>query len=83
MTNELRQQVLTALAELSAAYPDWRFGQMIANLSLIARGHSPAVGPTTRRVADCGSRFDKLTSKTRSAALFVACYLLASDFLIL
>jgi hypothetical protein len=38
MTNELRQQVLTALAELSAAYPDWRFGQMIANLSLIARG---------------------------------------------
>ena len=38
MTNELRQQVLTALAELSAAYPDWRFGQMIANLALIARG---------------------------------------------
>ena len=36
--NELRQQVLTALAELSAAYPDWRFGQMIANLALIARG---------------------------------------------
>lgn len=34
MTNELRQQ---ALAELSAAYPEWRFGQMIANRALIAR----------------------------------------------
>ena len=38
MTNDLRPQVLTALAELSDAFPDWRFGQMIANLALVARG---------------------------------------------
>ena len=37
MTNELRQQVLAGLEELSAAYPDWRFGQMIANLATVAR----------------------------------------------
>ena len=38
MTNALRQQVLASLEELSAAYPDWRFDQMIANLALVARG---------------------------------------------
>ena len=38
MTNELRQQVLAALEDLSETYPDWRFGQMIANLATIARG---------------------------------------------
>ena len=38
MTSELRQQVLAALEDLSEAYPDWRFGQMIANLATIARG---------------------------------------------
>lgn len=38
MTSELRQQVLAGLEELSDAYPDWRFGQMIANLALVARG---------------------------------------------
>ena len=38
MTSDLRQQVLAALDELSDSYPDWRFGQMIANLALIARG---------------------------------------------
>ena len=38
MTNDLRPQVLTALAELGHAYPGWRFGQMIANLALVARG---------------------------------------------
>ncbi len=38
MTSELRQQVLAALDELSDSYPDWRFGQMIANLALVARG---------------------------------------------
>lgn len=38
MTNSLRQQVLSGLEELSAGYPDWRFGQMIANLAVVARG---------------------------------------------
>ena len=38
MTNSLRQQVLSGLEELSTGYPDWRFGQMIANLALVARG---------------------------------------------
>ena len=38
MTSELRQQVLAALEVLSETYPDWRFGQMIANLATIARG---------------------------------------------
>ena len=38
MTSESRQQVLAALEDLSETYPDWRFGQMIANLATIARG---------------------------------------------
>ena len=38
MTSESRQQVLAALEDLSEAYPDWRLGQMIANLATIARG---------------------------------------------
>ena len=38
MTSESRQQVLAALVDLSEAYSDWRFGQMIANLATIARG---------------------------------------------
>ncbi len=38
MTNPVRQDVLLALAELSAAFPEWRLGQMIANLAVVARG---------------------------------------------
>ena len=38
MTIKLRQQVLAALEDLSEVYPDWQFGQMIANLATIARG---------------------------------------------
>jgi hypothetical protein len=38
MTNPERQELLRALAELSEAFPDWRFGQMIANLAVVARG---------------------------------------------
>lgn len=33
-----RQDLLRALGELSAAFPEWRFGQMIANLAVVARG---------------------------------------------
>ena len=38
MTNPVKQDVLLALAELSAVFPEWRFGQMIANLAVVARG---------------------------------------------
>ena len=38
MTSETRKQVLAALEELSEAYPEWRFGQMIANLATVACG---------------------------------------------
>ena len=36
-----RQDLLTALAELSELYPDWRLGQTLANLALAA-GHAEA-----------------------------------------
>jgi hypothetical protein len=32
-----RQDLLRALGELSAAFPEWRFGQMIANLAVVAK----------------------------------------------
>jgi hypothetical protein len=35
--NSTREQLLAALAEMSARYPEWRFGQMIANLTDWAR----------------------------------------------
>lgn len=38
MMNPVRQEVLQVLAELSEAVPELRFGQMIANLSYLARG---------------------------------------------
>ncbi len=38
MTSPERQDLLRALGELSAAFPEWRFGQMIANLAVVARG---------------------------------------------
>jgi hypothetical protein len=38
MTNSVRQDVLQALGELSEAFPEWRLGQMIANLAVVARG---------------------------------------------
>jgi hypothetical protein len=33
-----RSEVLRALEELSEACPEYRFGQMIANLAMLARG---------------------------------------------
>jgi hypothetical protein len=42
MTNcELKQEVLQALSELVEHCPDVRFGQLIVNLSCIARGPTP------------------------------------------
>jgi hypothetical protein len=38
MTSSTRGDLLRVLAELSAAAPDLRFGQMIANLATLARG---------------------------------------------
>ncbi len=40
MTSPIRQELLAVLAELSAACPEMRFGQLIANLSTLARGLS-------------------------------------------
>jgi hypothetical protein len=40
MMNPVRQDLLNTLAELSATMPDVRFGQLIANLSTLARGLS-------------------------------------------
>lgn len=40
MINPIRQEVLRMLAELSEVAPDVRFGQLIANLSYLARGLS-------------------------------------------
>jgi hypothetical protein len=42
MTNsELKQEILRALSELVERCPDVRFGQLIVNLSCIARGPTP------------------------------------------
>jgi hypothetical protein len=42
MTNrKLKQEVLQALSELVELCPDVRFGQLIVNLSCIARGPAP------------------------------------------
>jgi hypothetical protein len=42
MTNrELKQDILQALSVLVDHTPDLRFGQLIANLALIARGPTP------------------------------------------
>ena len=38
MTDSMRQDVLQALGELSVEFPQWRLGQMIANLAVVARG---------------------------------------------
>jgi hypothetical protein len=33
-----RKELLTALSELGELFPDWRFGQLIANVATAARG---------------------------------------------
>jgi hypothetical protein len=38
MIDPVRREVLAALQELSEVCPDYRFGQMIANLTMLARG---------------------------------------------
>jgi hypothetical protein len=41
MTPVQKYEVLLALKEVSEAFPEWRFGQMIANLAVVARGAVP------------------------------------------
>jgi hypothetical protein len=33
-----RQELMEALRELSELFPDWRFGQLVANVATAARG---------------------------------------------
>lgn len=40
MTSSVRQELLAVLSELSAVCPEMRFGQLVANLSTLARGLS-------------------------------------------
>ncbi|HEU5116573.1 MAG TPA: hypothetical protein VFT74_07845 [Isosphaeraceae bacterium] len=40
MIDPTRKDVLRALEELSETCPEYRFGQMIANLTMLARGDS-------------------------------------------
>lgn len=39
--NELKQEILRVLSELVEHCPDIRFGQLMVNLSCIARGPTP------------------------------------------
>jgi hypothetical protein len=41
MTNSVRAELLSRLGELSRACPEMRFGQLIANLAVVARGTEP------------------------------------------
>ncbi len=38
MIDPVRQEILTELARLSEAAPEYRFGQMVANLAFLAAG---------------------------------------------
>ncbi len=38
MTDSMRHDVLQGLGGLSAEFPEWRLGQMITNLAVVARG---------------------------------------------
>jgi hypothetical protein len=40
MTDPVRQELLAVLSELSAACPEMRFGQLIANVATLTRGLS-------------------------------------------
>jgi hypothetical protein len=41
MTNHDSQELLLCLGELRRAWPEVRFGQLIANLAVVARGTEP------------------------------------------
>lgn len=41
MSTSARQELLARLGELSRACPEMRFGQLVANLAVVARGTEP------------------------------------------
>ena len=41
-----REEIIKALKEMSDRYPEWRFGQMVANISFWAKG------PTNQAIWD-------------------------------
>jgi hypothetical protein len=41
MSANIRSELLSRLADLSRACPEMRFGQLIANLAVVARGTEP------------------------------------------
>ena len=44
MNSTPRQELLQILADLGAIFPNWRFGQLVANVAAAARGpHAEAV----------------------------------------
>ncbi len=42
MTDPQRQELLRSLGQLCEACPELRFGQLIANLAVVARGAEPS-----------------------------------------
>jgi hypothetical protein len=42
MSDPVRAELLARLGELSRACPEMRFGQLIANLAVVARGAEPS-----------------------------------------
>jgi hypothetical protein len=42
MITPTQQQILAALTEMMEAHPDWRFGQMVENISMWAKGPEPS-----------------------------------------
>ena len=62
MTDSTRQQLLEVLAELSELCPEMRMGQLIANLSALAKG------PTAEAVWDVED--DELLAAARKQLLY-------------
>ncbi len=57
MNDPVRKDVLRLLEQLSETCPEYRFGQMIANLTMLARGHrGRTLGYRGRRVARRGTK---------------------------
>jgi len=38
MSTPIRKEVLSVIDELSTVYPDWRIGQLVANIATLAKG---------------------------------------------
>jgi hypothetical protein len=71
MTDSLRHDVLQGLGELSEEFPDWRLGQMIANLSVVARGATTGAiwdVEDEELLAAIHSQLEKRRSKTSTTA---------------